>query len=117
MRFIVDAQLPKRLAYWIEDQGHDAIHTLDLPSQNLTEDGIIIRLSIEQKRVVISKDSDFYENYILKGEPHKLLMVSTGNIVNKSLIELFQNNLIKICELLESNTVVELNNSELIVHF
>jgi predicted nuclease of predicted toxin-antitoxin system len=116
MKFIVDAQLPKRLAYWIKDQGHDVIHTLDLPSQNLTEDGVIIRLSVEQQRVVISKDSDFYEHYILKGTPHKLLMVTTGNIVNKRLIELFQHNFPKICELLESNTIVELNNTELIVH-
>ncbi|MEM1134361.1 MAG: DUF5615 family PIN-like protein [Bacteroidota bacterium] len=117
MKFVIDAQLPKRLTYWIKDQGYDAIHTLDLPEQNLTEDGVIIRLSVEQQRVVISKDSDFYEQYILKGEPHKLLMVTTGNIVNKKLIELFQRNFSKICELLDDNNVIELNNSELIVHF
>lgn len=114
---MVGVQLPKRLPYWIKDQGYDAIRTLDLPNQNLTEDGIIIRLSIEQKRVIISKDSDFYENYILKGESSKLLMITTGNIVNNMLIKLFQNNFSKIRELLENNAVVELNNSELIVHF
>lgn len=117
MKFIVDAQLPKRLCNWIQEEGHDVVHTLDLPEQNLTEDGVIIRLSMEQKRVVISKDSDFYESYIIKGEPHKLLMITTGNIVNRKLLELFQKNFPKICQLLENNTVVELSNNSLIVHF
>lgn len=31
----------------------DAIHTLDFPQQNLTEDGVSIRLSVQQQRIVI----------------------------------------------------------------
>lgn len=38
MKFIVDAQLPVRLKYWLNDQGHDAIHTNDLPSNHLIPD-------------------------------------------------------------------------------
>jgi predicted nuclease of predicted toxin-antitoxin system len=29
MRFLVDAQLPRRLAHRLRDRGHDALHTLD----------------------------------------------------------------------------------------
>ncbi|WP_300970662.1 DUF5615 family PIN-like protein [Thiocapsa sp.] len=35
MRFIVDAQLPRRLARWLNARGHDVLHTLDLPEQAL----------------------------------------------------------------------------------
>lgn len=38
MRFLVDAQLPKRLAIWLAGAGHDAVHTLDLPHTNRTLD-------------------------------------------------------------------------------
>ena len=30
MKFLVDAQLPKRLALLLNDLGYDVIHTLDL---------------------------------------------------------------------------------------
>ncbi len=35
MKFLVDAQLPRRLCIWLRQQGHDAVHTLDLDSGNL----------------------------------------------------------------------------------
>jgi predicted nuclease of predicted toxin-antitoxin system len=31
MKFIIDAQLPRRLARFLQGLGYDAIHTLDLP--------------------------------------------------------------------------------------
>ena len=36
MKFIVDAQLPRRLALRLTAAGQDAIHTLDLPKGNRT---------------------------------------------------------------------------------
>ena len=52
LRFLVDAQLPKRLAYLLRDEGHDAVHTLDLPTANRTADESINALSLRQERVV-----------------------------------------------------------------
>ena len=31
MKFLVDAQLPRRFANWLNEAGQDALHTLDLP--------------------------------------------------------------------------------------
>jgi predicted nuclease of predicted toxin-antitoxin system len=45
MKFIVDAQLPKRLARWLAARGHDVLHTLDLPEQNRTQDAAITALA------------------------------------------------------------------------
>jgi hypothetical protein len=38
MNFLVDAQLPRRLARRLQEAGHDALHTLDLPAGNRTTD-------------------------------------------------------------------------------
>jgi predicted nuclease of predicted toxin-antitoxin system len=117
MKFIVDAQLPIRLALWLRLQGLDAIHTLDLPAQNLTNDLDIIAFSMSEERVVISKDSDFFEYYLLKNQPKKLLFVTAGNIVNKDLISLFEVNWPEIYELLQNNHVIELDRNHIVVHF
>lgn len=80
MKFIVDAQLPKLLAQWLRQRGYDAIHTLELPDKNRTGDDIINQISLQENRIVISKDSDFYHRYFRNLEPYKLIYLTTGNI-------------------------------------
>lgn len=117
MKFLVDANLPKSLANWLLSKGFDAIHTLDLPDKNLSQDLAIIQISVNQERIVASKDSDFWEYFILHGQPHKLLLITTGNITNKELALLFECNFSKLVELLNESKVIEMNNENLIVHF
>lgn len=71
MKFIVDAQLPQHLAVWLKNNGFDAIHSLDLPEANQSDDGEIIIIADRDDRVVISKDSDFLDDHILRGKPKK----------------------------------------------
>ena len=46
MKFLVDAQLLRRLAQWLQGLGHEAIHTLDLPLGNWTRDTGINGISV-----------------------------------------------------------------------
>ncbi len=115
MKFIVDAQLPKSLAKWLREQGHDAIHTLDLPLKNATDDLEINELSLKEKRIVITKDSDFFNRYFQKTEPYKLLFLTVGNLSNLALVQLFTDNLDKITSALETHFVVEITRNSLIV--
>jgi len=114
MKFIVDAQLPRSIARLLCDQGHDAIHTLDLPNGNATIDIEINRLSLAEERVVISKDKDFYDSFTALREPYKLLHIRIGNSTNASLISLFEKNLDKIIAELNAGFVVELTRSYII---
>jgi predicted nuclease of predicted toxin-antitoxin system len=114
MKFIVDAQLPRRLARWLREKGFDTVHTLDLPARNRTDDDDINALSMAENRVVISKDSDFYDRFFEKLEPHKLLFLTTGNIRNDDLIALFDKNLGEIVLALTHSNVVELSRHRLI---
>ena len=85
MKFLVDAQLPLRLARWLQDEGYDAVHTRDLPHGNRTSDADINDRSVREQRVVVTKDEDFVDTFHLKREPRKLLLVATGNIGNSDL--------------------------------
>ncbi|EAW39007.1 hypothetical protein L8106_01792 [Lyngbya sp. PCC 8106] len=38
MKFLIDAQLPMRLARILQIAGYDTVHTLDLPQKNATPD-------------------------------------------------------------------------------
>jgi predicted nuclease of predicted toxin-antitoxin system len=116
MRFLVDAQLPRRLAYWLRDRGHEVLHTLDLPLQNRTSDEVINQMSLAEKRVVITKDADFMNSHLLHKRPDKLLLVSTGNISNNDLLHLFEHNLGKIVEAFGEHTFVELTCNHLTIH-
>ncbi len=114
MKFIVDAQLPRSLARFLCDKGHDAIHTLDLPDGNDTIDLEINRLSLTEERVVISKDKDFYDSFTARREPYKLLHIRIGNSTNAALLALCEKNLDKIIAELETCTVVELTRNYII---
>ena len=85
MNFLIDAQLPRRMAAWLTAAGRDAVHTLDLPHGNRTTDEQVNDVADRERRVVITKDADFVDTHVLRGRPAKLLLVSTGNISNREL--------------------------------
>ena len=114
MKFLIDAQLPKALASLLQEKGYDAIHTLEMPNRNATDDKEINELSIKEKRIVISKDSDFYDSYTANREPYRLLYLTTGNIRNKELLEIFNNNIKKIITEFTNSYVIEVNRTSII---
>lgn len=116
MKFIVDAQLPKSLSDFLCSKGHHSVHTLDLPDQNKTTDVYINNLAGTESRVVITKDADFLETYVLKSIPEKLLMVKTGNIPNSALLRLFEMHLEYITDALAANSLIEITKTEIIIH-
>jgi predicted nuclease of predicted toxin-antitoxin system len=87
MKFIVDAQLPYELKTFLISLEHDAIHTDDLPLKAGTPDSAINEISKTQERIVITKDTDFLDSYYINNSPTRLLLITTGNIVNKELLD------------------------------
>lgn len=115
MRFLIDAQLPRRFSDWLAEAGHDALHTLDLPLKNKTSDTEIIARAKQDGRIVVTKDDDFVQTFLLRGEPH-LFLVSTGNISNVELEKLMRNNLSAIEAALSENRFIEINRDALVIH-
>jgi predicted nuclease of predicted toxin-antitoxin system len=77
MDFIVDAMLPFKLSEFLKQNGHNSVHTLELPSNNFTTDNFINDLSIKEKRVVTTKDSDFEDDIRVN-----LIGDNLGTIIN-----------------------------------
>lgn len=111
MRFLIDEQLPHLLASWLESKGHDAIHisTLTSDSNVRISDEYICARSMVEKRIVITKDADFLNTYLIKQEPYRLVYVTTGNLRNRPLLDLFRASLDQLIQELETSTVIELN--------
>lgn len=117
MKFLVDAHLPRRLAVFLQQTGFDARHTLDLPLGNRTPDQIINVYSLNEQRIVVTKDKEFIDSLLLRKEPWKLLLVSTGNISNTELLVLFEANLAKIVAGFSECDFLEINRTTVIFHF
>jgi predicted nuclease of predicted toxin-antitoxin system len=109
MKFLIDAQLPKSLSEFFNRKGFDSIHTLDLPKKNRTSDTEIIQLVTDENRIVVTKDVDFLNSHMISSLPEKLIMVKTGNISNRQLIEIFDKNLDLITGLIKYSNLVEVN--------
>jgi predicted nuclease of predicted toxin-antitoxin system len=116
MKFLVDAQLPRRLVSRLREAGHEAIHTLDLPLGNHTPDSIINELSLSEGYIVATKDTDFVNSFHLHRRPYKLLLISTGNIRNSELEALFTSNLESIAANFDQFSFIEINRASVIFH-
>jgi predicted nuclease of predicted toxin-antitoxin system len=90
VKFLTDAQLPARLAEFLNQAGHDAVHTSGLPDGNRSTDRQIAERADADGRVVVTKDRDFRDGHLLARTPRQLLVVATGNITNNQLLSLFE---------------------------
>lgn len=116
MNFLVDAQLPPRLARFLRTAGHGVVHTSELPDANRTTDVEVARTADADDWVVITKDRDFRASHLLQSSPRRLLVVATANIRNDELIALFDQHLDAIVTALSEARFVELGLDRLIVH-
>jgi predicted nuclease of predicted toxin-antitoxin system len=115
MKFLIDAQLPRRMVDWLTCAGCDALHTLDLPDGNRTTDTQVITLADQEQRVVVTKDADFVNQHVLQGRPAKLLLIATGNISNRDLEALVAPLIPDLVRELQTSSFLELGRGGLIV--
>ncbi len=116
MKFLIDAQLPRRLAHWLQIAGYFATHTLELPDGNQTTDETINNLSLQEDYIVVTKDADFVSSFIIQRKPYKLLLISSGNITNQELELLFQQNIQQIADLFKTHEFIELDRTNITIH-
>ena len=115
MNFLIDAHLPRRMAGWFAAAGCGAKHTLDLPLANRTPDKDITGIANPDARASITKDRDFVDSHLLRGEPAKLLLVSTGNISNRELEQLTLPLIPLIIAGFQQHSFLELGTSGIII--
>lgn len=116
MKYLIDAQLPYLLAEVLRQRHFDVVHTDDLPDRERTGDQQIRFIAVEEDRIVITKDSDFQDSYLLHKVPPKLLLLTTGNIKNRKLLDLFRATIVEIDTLFVHHSFIELSNEAYLIH-
>jgi len=114
MNFYIDAHLPYSLKQVFTNLGFEAVHTTELIDGNKTQDQEIISLA-GNSGVVISKDEDFYQSYLLYGKPPKFVYVKVGNMRLRDLKLLFESVAPKLVEQLKQYDLLELHADKIIV--
>ncbi|WP_369374378.1 DUF5615 family PIN-like protein [Promicromonospora sp. Populi] len=114
MKFLVDAQLPARLARALIKAGHDAKHTTQLPNGNRSSDTDVTAFADIEDRVVVSKDADFRISHQLYGRPRRLLAVAMGNVPNNDLLAAFDVHLDVIVAAFEDADRVEMRATQIV---
>ena len=117
MKFLIDEQLPYLLADWLQEKGYDAIHVTSLLTNERIPDGYICEQSMAEQRVVITKDVDFFNAFLVKQQPCKLVYVTTGNLKNRQLLDLFRSSLGQLLDTLQMAQVIEINQLAMKVWF
>lgn len=116
MKWLIDAQLPRRLAMRLIALGHDAVHTLDLPKGNRTSDSELCGIADESNRILVSKDRDFLDSFYINGTSLHLLWVTIGNVRNSDLLRSFEELLPDLQTAFSESKCVEMTASGLTVH-
>lgn len=114
MKFLVDAQLPARLARALTKAGHDAKHTTHLPDGNHSSDADVMAFADADDRVVVSKDADFRISHQLRGRPRRLLVVAMGNVTNNDLLAAFEAHLDVIVAAFDDADRVEMRTTQIV---
>ncbi|MBC7571454.1 MAG: DUF5615 family PIN-like protein [Spirosoma sp.] len=117
MKFLVDEQLPVLLAEWLQSKGYDAVHVSSLLANVRIPDSYICERSMAEDRIVVTKDSDFLNSYLLRQQPYKLLYVTTGNLRNRPMLDLFRTSFGQLIAAFETAEVIELNQQTMRVWF
>jgi predicted nuclease of predicted toxin-antitoxin system len=102
LKILVDENLPAELGGFL---GLDSLHATDL-GYRLTDD----QLWHEAKsldRVLVTKDTDFFDRMALVGPPPKVIWARFGNMRRRDVVNLFIREWPDICRLLESSDLVE----------
>lgn len=73
MKLLIDAHIPLSLKAVILRHSFDCLHTPALLLKKQTPDSRIRELSINEKRKVITRDTDFFNSYILKKQLDKVI--------------------------------------------
>lgn len=88
MKFICDVHIPIRLSKFLATQGTESWHMNQLLDGSNTSDLVICDYADQNDCIVITKDSDFRDSYLLRKTPRKLIRVCLGNLSNESLVKM-----------------------------
>jgi len=85
VRFLVDTQLPAAVTRFLEAEGHQAEHVLELGLAQ-SKDDILWEYAERHQAVIVTKEEDFAD-WIIRGKPGPCVVwLRIGNCTNATLL-------------------------------
>lgn len=115
MRFLCDVHISFKLVNAINLLGFECIHINTILDKWFTKDAIIAQFADENNYVLITKDADFRNSFLLQNTPKKLIKINLGNIPNAELIAIFEKNIILMTKFADENEnfMFEIDNNSI----
>jgi len=85
VRFLIDECLSPTLATLLRDHGHDAVHLVELDSLG-APDLVVMRLAREQRRILVSADTDFGELLAMSNDVMPSVVLFRGSEVDATTL-------------------------------
>ncbi|HXF05271.1 MAG TPA: DUF5615 family PIN-like protein [Blastocatellia bacterium] len=87
MKFLIDMPLSSRLAIWLAQQGHDAVHAHEL-SLARASDEVILKCAQREQRVLVTADLDYPRLLALtRAEGPGLILFRGGNYSEQEAVD------------------------------
>jgi predicted nuclease of predicted toxin-antitoxin system len=111
VRFLSDVHITIKLSKRLEQLGHQSEHVNNMLDKWHTQDRDIITYIDAHEGILITKDQDFRNSYLLNRTPRKLIKINLGNISNEALLQIIETHIDRISELDEQHTsfMIEIN--------
>lgn len=93
MKFLCDVHISYKVVKYLKSSGFEAIHVNEILDKWHTKDGDICRYADENDLIVLTKDADFKNSFLISHTPNKLVKVNLGNISNAALVDIVSANL------------------------
>ncbi len=110
MKFLCDVHIPIKLSKEIEQLGFHSTHVNFILNKWNSKDSDIAKYADDQQLILITKDQDFRNSFLVKRTPQKLIKINLGNISNNELIALFEQRIssIQAIDLQNESYMIEL---------
>jgi predicted nuclease of predicted toxin-antitoxin system len=96
VRFLCDVHISIKVSKLIEQLGYRCDHVNNILDKGMTKDSDIIVYVDSNDIILITKDQDFRNSFLLSHKPNKLIKINLGNISNEQLLKIIEANLTKI---------------------
>jgi predicted nuclease of predicted toxin-antitoxin system len=107
MKLLIDANLSWRLEKYLKETFRDVLHVENTVLPVPAKDSEIWNFAKISGYTILTNDFDFYNLLLIKGFPPKIILLQTGNLSTKSIVELLNSKRDEI-ELFETDTVLGL---------
>ena len=103
MRFLCDVHISYKIKKFLKNKDHYCIHINEILSQDRTIDHDIAAYCNEKDLILITKDEDFLDTYLIEHLPRKLIKIHLGNISTNKLIDIIDKALLFVKEIENRN--------------